>query len=112
MVGVIEHGQLAEAEASRECGRLAADPFHHVAVPGDHPCAEIDDGGAGAVVTGGQHALRHGEPDSVGDTLTERTGSDVDAGSHAELGMAGSDRAERAERPEVIDTDVIPGEME
>lgn len=110
-IGVIEHGQLAETEASSDRGSLAADPFHHVAVPGDHPGAVIDDGVAGAVVTGSQHALSHREPDAVGDALTERTGPDVDAGSHAELGMAGSDRVERAERPEVTDADLISGEM-
>ena len=71
-----------------------AHAFHQAAVPGDDPGAVVDEVGP---VFGRQLALGHGEADAVGQALTQRPGSGLDARHMAELRVAGGLRTPLAE---------------
>ncbi len=111
-VVVPDPDQLLEAEESGDRGGLVRDALHEIAVGADEPRAVVDDLVAGAVVPGGQHRLGEGEPDRVGETLTERTGGDLDARGVAPFGVAGRLGAELAEAPELLDGQVVAAQVQ
>ena len=114
MVGIVEHGELAEAEieASGKRCRLAGDALHHVAVAAHDPGAMVDQRQIGAVEAGRQHALGERHADGVGEALAERARRDLDARRLAALGMARRARAPLAELLEVLDREVVAGQMQ
>ena len=67
---------------------------------------------AGAVELVAQAALGDGHPDGVGEALAERAGGRLDARCQAVLGVAGRDAAPLAERLEVLERDLVAGQVE
>ena len=86
--------ELVELEMAGERDRLLADPFHQVAVGGEHIGRMID----GVVAEfGGEMPLGDRHADGVGETLAERAGGGLDARRDEIFRMARRHRAELAE---------------
>ena len=59
-----------------------------------------------------EQPLGQGHADRVGESLAQGTGGGFDPGALAELGVAGGGRVELAERLDVVDGDVVTGQMQ
>jgi hypothetical protein len=112
VVLVVEGDQLAEPEVAGQRGRLHRDALHQVAVGAEDVGSVVDDRVVGPVVAGGEVGLGEGEPDGVGEPLAERAGGDLDAGGVAALGVAGRLRAQLAEGLDLLDRQVVAGQVE
>ena len=88
-VVVVERGQLAEPERSRERARLVGNAFHQAAVAGEHVRAVIDDCVSGTVEPGCEQFFRECHADGVREPLPERSGRRLNARCHADLRMSG-----------------------
>src|SRR4029079_2209160 len=87
-------------------------PFREFPVRAERLVPGVDDVVAWAVELGREPDLGDRHPDSVGEPLTERTGRGLDAGREPVLGRAGRLRAPLAERLEVLERDVVAGQVE
>ena len=100
----------------RRCpARLAAsdaDALLEVAVGADAVGPVVDDGVAGAVELGGQAPLRDGHAHGVGEALAERPGGGLDARRQAVLRVARGARAELAEALQLVERQVVAGEVQ
>ena len=72
----------------------------------------VDDLVARAVEALGEEALGHRHADGVGDALPERAGRDLDARRVAALGVPGRARAPLAELLEVLEREVVAGQVQ
>ena len=91
---------------------LGGDALHQVAVGDDREDVVVLDVLAEALA---QEALGERHADAVGEALAERAGRDLDAGRHVhvvELRVARRDRAPLAEALQVVERDVVPGEVQ
>ncbi len=112
VVLVVEVDNLAELEVAGNGGGFEGDAFHDVAVGDDAVGVMVDDLVAGPVEGFSQEPFRHGETDTVGQPLSERAGGDFDTRSIAALRVTGGLRAKLAEGLQVIDGEVVAGEVE
>ena len=108
----VEDDQPAQSEVSREGTGLGGDALHHVPVAGDDIGVVVDDLVAGAVVPGRQVGLGHGHAHGVRDALPERSRGGLHAGRISVLGMAGRLAFPLPEVPDLIEGEVVAGEME
>ena len=108
----VEDDQLAQAEVPREGTGLGGDALHHVAVAGDDIGEVVDDLVAGAVVPGRQVGLGHGHAHGVRNALAERSRGGLHAGRIAVFGMAGRLAFPLPEIPELIEGQIVAGEMQ
>ena len=115
VVVVVEKDEVAELLVAGERGRLGGDALLQVAVGDDRPDGVVEGGLAlgrlgveqAALVAGGhRHAHR------VGDALAERSGGRLHTRRVPVLGVAGRLGAVRAERLEVVQLQLVPGEEE
>ena len=67
---------------------------------------------AGAVKGGGEPLFGDGHADAVGETLAERAGSGLDTGCMAVLGMAWGHAAVLAEVLELLEGEIVAGQVE
>ena len=112
VVVVVHDDELAETKmAGQGCG-FGGDALHQVAVGDDDVGVMVDDGVAGAVVVTGEPLLSDGEADGVGKALAEGAGRDLDTGSEAALRVAGSDAAPLAQALDLVEGEVVAGEVE
>ena len=111
-VVVVEDDELAETQVAGQAGRLGGDPLLEVAVGGDDVGPVIDDLVAGAVELVRQASLGDGHADRVGEALAERAGRRLDAGRQPVFGVARRDAAPLAERLEVLERDLVAGQVE
>ncbi len=109
VVVVVEEDQLAELLVAGEGGGLAADALHHAAVAGQHVGVVVDDVVAEG---GGEEALGDGHADGVGDALAERAGRRLDARRVPVLGVTRRAAAPLAEGLEVVDAQVVAGQVQ
>ena len=112
VVVVVEEGELRQAERTGEGAGLGGDTFHEVTVADVGVGAVVDDGVAGAVEARRQHALGDGHADRVGDARPERPSRDLDAGREAVFGMAWRLAAPLAEVLDLVQGQVVAGEVE
>ena len=112
LVVVVQVGELAQLEVAGERGRLVRDPLHHVAVGHQRVGVVVDDGVAGAVVAVSEEPLRDGHADRVGGPLAERAGCRLDPRGHEVLGVAGRARAKLAEGLQVVEAEVVAGQVQ
>ena len=112
VVVVVEDDELAELQVAGERGGLAADALHHVAVAGEDVGEVVHHARAVTVERGAEEALGDGHADGVGEALAERTGGGLDAGRVPVLGVAGRLAAPLAERLQVVEGQVVAGEVE
>jgi len=99
VVVVVADGQLAETEMARDRSGLLSDPLHQIAVGGDRDRLMIERFRSGTVEPLSQKTLGEREPDRVAESLTQRTGRDLDPRSVGTLGMA---RRPRAPLPKLL----------
>ena len=106
-VVVEDADQLAEPEVAGERGRLVADALHQATVTGDHERVVVLRLGA---EPGAQVPLGDRHADGVGESLTERSRRDLDAGGVAGLGVAGCGRLPLAEVPQIVEFEAVAGQ--
>ena len=109
VVVVIDVDQAAQPEVPSQRRRLVADAFGEVAVATDHERVVVDQVGAEAFP---QVLLGHAEADAVADALAQRPGGDLDPRGVVALGVAGGARPPLAEGLEVLQREVIAGEVQ
>jgi len=107
-VVVVEHDELAEPEVTRERGGFGRNAFHQVAVTRERPGAVVDQLAAEAR---GEQPLCQRHPDRIAEALPERPGRRLDARSLAVFGVARRARAERAERAQILQREVVAREV-
>jgi hypothetical protein len=94
-----------------ERSSLGADAFHQVAVARQDVGAMIDDRLV-AVVDRAEVRLGHRHPDRVREALAERAGRGLDAGRVMVLRVSGRAAAQLPERAQIVQRQIVPGEME
>ncbi|GAB1459121.1 hypothetical protein MASR2M50_08950 [Thauera sp.] len=112
VVVVVEGDELAQAPGAGERAGLVRDAFHQAAVAEEDVGVVVDHLMAGAVELGGEDLFGERHADRVGDALAERAGGGLDAGGVAVLGVAGGLAVELAEALELLDRQVVAGEVE
>ena len=111
LVVVVEPHQLAQPEMASQRGRFVGDALHHVAVAHQGIGKVVYDGVAGFVVASGGKALGHGHADRIAGALTERAGGGFHAWGEKGFRVAGRARAPLAEGLDVIQRQVVPGQV-
>ncbi len=112
MVVVVEIDQLAEPQVPGQRGGFRRDAFHQVAVADDAVSVMVDDLEAGAVVARRQMRLGHRHAHAVAEALAKRPGRHLDAGCEAALGVPGRDASPLAELLDLLQRQIVPGQME
>ncbi len=111
-VVVAETGQLAQAEGAGERADLVADPLHQAAVAEKDPGVVIDDLVPGPVEAARQDQLGDRHPDRVGQPLPERAGRGLDPRGNADFRVTRGLRVQLAKRLEILDRQVVPGQVQ
>ena len=111
-VVVVEVDELGEAVLARERGGLVRDSLHQVAVGADAIDAVVDDLRVRPVVALGEEALRHREAHAVREALAERPCGRLDARGEEVLGVPRGDRLPLAEALQLLERQVVAGEVE
>ena len=91
---------------------LRRDALHQVAVRADRVDAAVDDLVVRPVVALGEEAVGDRHADAVREALAERAGRGLDALGEEVLGMAGRARPPLAEPLQLLEREVVAGEME
>ncbi len=112
VVVVVQDDQLAEAQVAREARRLRGDALLQVAVAGDHVRPVIDDRAAVAVELRPEPPLGDGHADRVREALTERPGRRLDPRRQPRLRMTRGPRAPLAEPRQLVEREVVAGQVE
>ena len=111
-VVVVQHDQPGQPQVPGQRARLRRDALLEVAVGADDVGPMIDDLVPVAVEFRGEPPLRDRHADGIGQPLAQRAGGRLDARGQSDLRVAGGDRAPLPERLEVVERDVVPGEVE
>src|SRR6185437_5456899 len=92
--------------------RLRGDALHQVAVRADRVDAVVDDLVVRSVVALGEEALGDRHSDAVREALPERAGRRLDPGGEEVLRVAGRDRLPLTEALQLLEREVVAGQME
>ena len=112
VVVVVEHDELPEPEVAGEARGLRGDALLEVAVRGDDVRPVVDQLVARPVELVGEPPLRDGHAHGVGEALAERAGRRLDARREAVLRVARRPRAPLPELLELLEPEVVAGEVE
>jgi hypothetical protein len=112
VVVVVDVDEPAQPQVPGDGGGLVGDAFHHVAVGADRVDPRVDELAPRAVVALGQEPLRDRDAHAVREALSERACRRLDAGGVPELRMPGCARAPLAKLLQVVQRDVVAGEVE
>ena len=93
-------------------GRLRGDALHEVAVADDRVGGVVDDFESGAVVARGELRFGDRHAHGIGEALPERTGRDLHARRMPALGMPGRLAAPLAEVLDVVQREVVAGQVQ
>ncbi len=111
-VVVVVGDELVELERAGQRADLVADALHQAAVAEEHIGVVIDDGMAGLVELRGQHFFGQRHAHAVGDALTQRASGGFHARRVAHFGVARRFAVQLAEALELLDRQVVAGEMQ
>ena len=111
-VVVVERDQLVQLPHAGQRDRLLADALHQAAIAVEDVGVVVDDGVAGAVELARQQLLGQREADRVRQALAERAGGGLDAGRVADFRVARGAAAELPERLQVVDREVVAGQVQ
>ncbi len=112
VVVVVEDHELAQAQVAGQAGGLGGDALLEVAVGADHVGPVVDDVVARAVELVGQASLRDGHAHGVAEALAEGSRGGLHAGRHAVLRVPRRARAELAEALQLVERQVVAGEVQ
>ena len=96
---------------SRDRRRLARDALHQVAVAADAEDPMIEQPRFVAIEVRFEVLRRYRHADAVTEALAERAGGGLDAGDAPILGMPGRSAAELAKMLDVVERDLVAGEI-
>ena len=108
---VVQKGQLPQSEVSGKRTGLCGEPFHQIAVAGKNVGSMIDDRMFGSVETSRQVRLRDRHSDRRPDPLAEGARCHFHPGGMQALRMAGRFAPPLAERLQVVEGEVVSGEI-
>src|SRR5690606_10317344 len=115
LVVVVDDDEVAELLDAGQGGGLGGHSFLQVAVGGDDVDVVVERAGAGGGVGVEQAPLTPGRvrhPDGRGQSLAERAGGDLHALRVPVLGVTGGLRTPGAQRLDVLQLHVHPGQVE
>ena len=112
MVVVIDKGETVEAEEARERGGLGRDTFHQIAIAANAVNPVVDNIVARPVEVGGQIFRCDCHSDRVADTLTQRARGGLNPRRESPLRMARSPAAPLAKMFDVLEREIITGEVQ
>jgi len=111
-VVIVEGDQLAQAQRAGQRSDFVGNAFHHAAITQEHVGVVIDDVVARTVELRAQDFFSQCETYGVGQALAQGTGGGLDAWGVAELRVTRSAAMQLAEALEVIDGDVVAGQVQ
>ncbi|MNZ56762.1 hypothetical protein D3C78_747150 [compost metagenome] len=111
-VVVVEGDQLAQAQGAGQGTDFVGDAFHHAAIAEEHVGVVVDDVVAITVELRSQGLFGDGEADGVGEALTQRAGGGFHAGGVAVFRVARGAAAQLAEVLQVLDAEVVAGQVQ
>ncbi len=111
-VVVVEHDELAETPRAGKRRGLMGDSLHQAAVANECECVVIDDVVARAIEFARQKPFCERHPDRVGETLSQRARGGLDARRDAALRVPGRLRVELAKAPDLVDRQIVAGEVQ
>ena len=111
-VVVPEGDQLAQAEGAGQRAGFVRHAFHQAAVAEENESVVIDDFVTRLVELGGEYLFGQREADRVGDALAERAGGRFDARGVAVFRVARRPGVQLAEVLDVVDRDVVAGQVQ
>ncbi len=111
-VVVIEHNQLAKIQSAGQRAHFMRDTFHQATITRKHVGKVIDDFEIFAVELCGQRALGNRHAHAIGEALAKRACGGFNSRRVTKFGMAGGTGVKLAEIFQVLDTEVISGQMQ
>jgi len=111
-VGVVEADQFSQPQVAGEGGCLSRHPLHHVPVPCQAVGKMVNHRVAGAVVAGRKVGLCQGHADGVAETLSQGAGGGLHPRGVPPLRVARGPAPPLAEAFQVVQGEVVAGEME
>ena len=112
VVVVPERDKFVQAPGAGQRRGFVRDALHQAAVAHEHPGAMVDEGQLGAVEALRQQFLGQREAHRIGEALPQRAGGGFHARGHVIFGVAGGFRAELAEVLQLVQRQVVAGEMQ
>ena len=113
VVLVVEIDEFAQAQMPRERGSLGSHAFHQIAIRDERISVMIHDGVIRSIVAGCEPGFGNGHAHAIAETLPERAGGNLHAGSVvAALGMPRRVAAPLAEALDFVQRQIIAGEMQ
>lgn len=109
MVVIVNGNQVAEFQVTSKTGSFTGNTLHSTSVTEDDVGVVGEEIVAGLVKDGGGVRLGNGKANSVGETLAQRTGGDLDSRSAVCLGVAGG-FAVKLLRGELLELEAIGNE--
>jgi hypothetical protein len=94
VVVIVDGNEVPELQVASHGSSFAGNALHSAAITEEHECVVVDQIEAGLVEDSGSVGLGHGETDSIGETLAERTGGDLDTGGVVGLRVTRCDRVD------------------
>lgn len=85
MVVIVDSNEVTELQVTSGTGSFASNTLHSTAITEDGICVVVEKFIAGLIEDGGSVSLSNGETDGVGETLTKRTGGDLNTGGIVRL---------------------------
>ena len=111
-VRVVEHNQPAEPQRAGQRCRFAREPFHHVAVAGEHVGVVVHHLVLRSIERGRQPAFGDCQAEGIAEPLAERAGGHLHARRAAALGMARRPAAPLPELLQVVERQVVTRQVE
>ncbi len=111
-VVIVESDQLVQRQGARERAHFMADAFHQAAITHEYIGVVVDDLVPVAVELRRHDFLGQGEAHGIRQPLPQRPGGGLDACGVAELRVTGGLAVQLAEVLEVVDGQVIAGQMQ
>lgn len=91
VVVIVDCDEVAQLQVTRSASRLTCNTLHSTAIAEEAVCVVVDK--LVAILIEGRRgvSLSYGQPNSIGETLAERTSCDLDTGGVVGLGVTGCD---------------------
>ena len=109
---VVQVDQFAELQVAGQGGSLLGDAFHQVAIAANGIGMVVDESVSGAVEARRQPVFGDGHAHAVGETLPQRAGGHFHAGRMAALGMARRLAAQPAEALQLVQRQIVAGQVQ